>query len=76
MTPKDTAAKLKADFASLTENYRKVIGALLQGLDPKTTQKERNELRKVFAPLAENRRDTAPAGAQKPDVPAGDTPLG
>lgn len=52
MTPKETAMKIAADFDDLTAKYQQIMKILLDAMSPDTTQEQRDELRKVFAPLA------------------------
>lgn len=71
MTTKDRIVKLQQDFDQLMGNYRRMTQMLLDGLAPGIPQEKRNELRKLFTPLA---RETAPRKA-KPADESGDSVL-
>jgi hypothetical protein len=70
---KQTADKLRKvsdDFDRLTTNHRRMTKMLLDALAPDVKQRDRDELRKVFAPYVEE----TPARQKSADQP-GDTDM-
>lgn len=67
---KETANKLSADFDSLMTNHRRMTKVLLDALAPNVKQRDRDELRKVFAPYVQET-----AARPEPSDEPGDTDM-
>lgn len=68
---KPTAIEVRQSFDKLTDSYQRIFKIVLDAMAPNVDQKDRDELRKTFAPLAGTALQ-AP-GAPKPGVPGRDT---
>lgn len=73
-TAKSTASEVRQNFDKLTDSYQRIFKIMLDAMAPNVDQKDRDELRKTFAPLATSAPSAAP-GAPKPSVPSRDAPL-
>ena len=69
-TPKETATRLAQNVRDLHQGHRKMVKMLLDAMAPDVRQRERDELRKVFADYLKETADE-----KKPDMERGGASL-